>query len=113
MQREKTLAYYQQCILAAEELQAESLCITASGACYDLDRALLMLNAVQMLKELAEFAGETWSPAAVRQCAGRGESLQRVYTGIGQPGRDSEPSSDRGFREYESLSGYSSNQPAR
>lgn len=58
MQREKTLAYYQQCILAAEELQAESLCITASGACYDLDRALLMLNAVQMLKELAEFAGK-------------------------------------------------------
>ena len=58
MQREKTLAYYQQCILAAEALQAESLCITASGACYDLARALLMPNAVPMLKELAEFAGK-------------------------------------------------------
>ncbi len=56
MQYEKTLGYYQQCILAAEELQAEYLCITASGACYDVDADRLRSNAVDLLRKLADFA---------------------------------------------------------
>lgn len=56
MQYEKTLGYYRQCILAAEELGASYLCVTASGACYDVPADRLRGNGADMLRQLADFA---------------------------------------------------------
>lgn len=58
IQRNKSEDYYKQCILAAGELGAEYLCITASGACYDYSADRLLNNAEETLKVLAAFAGE-------------------------------------------------------
>lgn len=57
IQYEKSLAYYKQCILLAQEIGAVYLCITGSGACYDYEKSALMDNAENMLIQLAEFAG--------------------------------------------------------
>lgn len=57
IQYEKTLAYYKQCILLAEELGARYLCITGSGGCYDYEASRLLDNAEKVLRQLADFAG--------------------------------------------------------
>ena len=56
IQREKTIAYYQQCILAAEYFGSPYVTITASGACYDYDSARLRDNACETLKTLSGYA---------------------------------------------------------
>jgi len=58
IQKEKTIAYYQQCILAAEYLGSPYMTITASGACYDYDHDRLRNNAYDTLGILADFAEE-------------------------------------------------------
>ena len=58
IQQEKTVGYYRQCILLAEELGAKYLLITGSGANYDYDYARLMDNAEKTLRVLADFAGD-------------------------------------------------------
>jgi len=58
VQREKTIAYYQQCILAAEYLGAPYVTITASGACYDYEAERLRKNALETLSVLSSFAAD-------------------------------------------------------
>lgn len=57
-QHEKTLGYYKQCILTAEELGAEYVCVTASGANFDEPREKLMERGIATLRVLADFAGQ-------------------------------------------------------
>lgn len=56
IQKEKTIAYYKQCVLAAKYLGSPYVIITASGACYDYDHHRLRNNAYDTLRVLAEFA---------------------------------------------------------
>ena len=58
IQKEKTIAYYKQCVLAAEYLGSPYVTITASGACYDYDHDRLRKNAYDTLRILADFAEE-------------------------------------------------------
>ena len=58
IQHKKTIGYYKQCILLAEELEADYVCVSAAGADYDCDKESLLKNAEATLRKLTEFAGK-------------------------------------------------------
>lgn len=56
IQAEKSKAYFKQCILTAEALEANYVCITAEGGCFDKNKDEMLASAVKNLNELAVFA---------------------------------------------------------
>ena len=56
IQNEKTIGYYQQCILFAQKIGAKYVLVTASGAEYDQSCTVLMDNAIRTLSVLSSFA---------------------------------------------------------
>lgn len=56
IQAEKSKAYFKQCILTAEALEANYICMTAEGGCFDKNKEKMLSYAVENLNELAVFA---------------------------------------------------------
>ena len=56
VQAEKSKAYFRQCILTAEILEANYICMTAEGGCFDKNKDEMLAYAVENLNELAVFA---------------------------------------------------------
>ncbi len=55
-QREATLSYYKNCIRLASELECNKLVLGAYGACWDIEKRVLIDNAKGILQQLCDFA---------------------------------------------------------